>query len=149
MPPGTSVVEALKSMLLLFSYTLRLIFLVDLIRHGKQHHNRHSAPANSRDLREQPRNTHTPASAAKIVVDEERKEKSIMPTYKGLEHYKLKDKMGECVIYHLSIISLFLISYWSGAFSYVYKALEVSTGNHVASMFFILSIIFNLTLFFF
>lgn len=37
-----------------------------------------------------------------------------MPTYKGLEHFKLEDKMGD------------------GAFSNVYKALEISTGSRVA-----------------
>ena len=59
-----------------------------------------------------------------------------MPTYEGLEHFKLEIKMGECVFDHLSTISLFLtVTFFpSGAFSNVFKALEISTGKHVASM---------------
>lgn len=73
-----------------------------------------------------------------------------MPTFKGLEHFKLEVKMGECVFDHLSLISLFLkvtfIS--SGAFSNVFKALEISTGNHVASMVSVLSLNFYSAIFF-
>ena len=32
-----------------------------------------------------------------MIVNEEREQKSKMPTYKGLEKYKLLEKMGECV----------------------------------------------------
>jgi serine/threonine-protein kinase RCK2 len=86
--------------------------LTDLIRYGKHHQNRHSAPANTRDLPPQNTVAHTPAAAAARIVDEERKEKSTMPTFKGLEHFKLEDKMGECVFDHLSIISLFLTDFF-------------------------------------
>jgi hypothetical protein len=104
MPPGAGVVDAFKSALLVVAHGFPLILLTtDLIRRGKHHNqNRHdSAPANSRDLR-QPQEvsnavTHTPAVAARIVGDEERKGQSIMPTYKGLEHFKLEVKMGEWV----------------------------------------------------
>lgn len=103
MPPGTGVVDAFKSALLVVAHDSLLIFLTtDLVRRGKHHNqNRHeSAPANSRDLR-QPQDvsnavTHTPV-AARIVGDEERKGRSTMPTYKGLEHFKVEAKMGECV----------------------------------------------------
>ena len=113
--------------------------LIDLIRHGKHHQNRHSTPDITRDLRQPPQNTvaHTPEAAH--IPDEGREDdqKSTMPTYKGLERFKLDIKMGECVFYHLSIVfspllTLAFIS--SGAFSNVFKALEISTGKHVASM---------------
>ena len=81
---------------------------IDFIRHGKHHHNRHSAPENTRDLRQQPQNTVTHTPAAARVVDEERKVKSPMPTYQGLENFKLEIKMGECVFDHLSTIHPFL-----------------------------------------
>jgi hypothetical protein len=80
--------------------------LTDFIRHGKHHQNHHhhseSAPDNTRDLRQPPQNTVTHTPAAARVLDEERKEKekSTMPTYKGLEHFKLDIKMGECVFDH-------------------------------------------------
>ena len=38
-----------------------------------------------------------PKEAAEMIVNEEREQKSKMPTYKGLEKYKLLEKMGECV----------------------------------------------------
>ncbi|KAF8803688.1 Pkinase-domain-containing protein [Phlegmacium glaucopus] len=102
MPPGTGVVDALKN----------------FIRHGKHHHRNISPPpADTRDLpQHQPRTTNTPAApvTAQTVVIEERKEQSTMTTYKGLENFKLEIKMGD------------------GAFSNVFKALEISTGNHVA-----------------
>lgn len=107
MPPG--VVDAFKSTSIIILYSLFLIFLLDLIRHGRHHH-RNTAPVNSRDLRQQPpQNTHTPAAAAQIIVEEERKERSTMPTYKGLEHFKLEDKMGECVFYYLSMVKVSMI----------------------------------------
>ena len=103
MPPGTGVVGAFKSTLLVVVHALLLIFPIDFMRHGKQHQNE-----NTRDL---PQNTVThipgPTAAPRIVV-QDRKEKSTMPTFKGLEHFKLQVKMGECVSDYLSITSLFL-----------------------------------------
>ncbi|KAH9938670.1 kinase-like domain-containing protein [Fomitopsis serialis] len=48
------------------------------------------------------------------IVQEEREAKGKMPTYKGLENYQLLDKMGD------------------GAFSNVYKAIDLRTGQKVA-----------------
>ena len=56
-----------------------------------------------------------------------------MPTYKGLERYKLIEKKGECAIFTWFIrvdrLTDFLCS---GAFSNVYKALDLTLGTHVA-----------------
>ncbi|KAG5643789.1 hypothetical protein DXG03_009668 [Asterophora parasitica] len=52
--------------------------------------------------------------AAQIIVDEERHARSKMPRYKGLENFDLLDKMGD------------------GAFSNVYKGIDVRTGSKVA-----------------
>ncbi|KAG8825319.1 hypothetical protein FRC19_011683 [Serendipita sp. 401] len=52
--------------------------------------------------------------AAEAIVKEERTASSKMPVIKGLERFKLLDKMGD------------------GAFSNVYKALDLSTGQKVA-----------------
>ncbi|KAF8974413.1 kinase-like domain-containing protein [Flammula alnicola] len=117
MPPGTSVVDAFKN----------------LIRHGKHHnHNRQppqeskpdNNPDDSRGLRQQQPVIHPPQpsvskspparEAAELIVEEERRHKTKMPVYKGLENYTLSDKMGD------------------GAFSNVYKAVESSTGKPVA-----------------
>ncbi|PPQ77330.1 hypothetical protein CVT25_010912 [Psilocybe cyanescens] len=120
MPPG--VIHAFKS----------------LIRHGKHHaevakHEQSPAPpqaedtANSRGLRHSVQNepsrqpeqappaiTPPAREVAEQIVDEERKAKSKMPTYKGLEGFKLEDKMGD------------------GAFSNVYRAVDLSNGKKVA-----------------
>lgn len=81
--------------------------LIDLIRHGK-HHNHANDPKNQsldpHGLRQQPTQhqpspvqSSPPREAAELIVQEERRQKSIMPTYKGLEAYELTDKMGELV----------------------------------------------------
>ncbi|TFK76072.1 Pkinase-domain-containing protein [Pluteus cervinus] len=131
MPPGVSVVETFKN----------------LIRHGKHHQQARNdlkqtaaqppsqAQPNTSDHQELPQNqrqdqqrhhqdqqrqTHVPATtaardaAAEIIVNEEREAKLKMPSYKGLENYKLLEKMGD------------------GAFSNVYKAIDISTGQKVA-----------------
>lgn len=85
------------------------IFFLDLIRHGK-HHNHHAkeepspSPTASRVARQQPQaESHPPheiphpREAAEIIVNEEREAKTKMPHYKGLENFKLIEKMGECV----------------------------------------------------
>ncbi|KDQ64700.1 hypothetical protein JAAARDRAFT_28344 [Jaapia argillacea MUCL 33604] len=51
---------------------------------------------------------------AEMIVQEEREAKNKMPQYKGLENFKLLDKMGD------------------GAFSNVYKALDLTTNKKVA-----------------
>lgn len=52
--------------------------------------------------------------AIQRIVDEEKLISSQMPVYKGLERYKLIEKMGD------------------GAFSIVYQALDTKTGDKVA-----------------
>ena len=98
----------------------------DLIRHGRNHHNTRTQdedeqPSTSqpqkprehqaRETREQPyqkqpqtqAQTQTKMSSTKYkdevqkIVQEEREAKSKMPTIKGLENFKLVDKMGEYV----------------------------------------------------
>lgn len=105
MPPN--VVDAFKS----------------LIRHGKHHHHAHK----DQDVdylaatpRQDPSTTHVQSSssasrmAAETIVNEEREAKNKMPAYNGLEGFKLIEEMGV------------------GAFSQVYKAIDLSTGRKVA-----------------
>ncbi|KAG8920602.1 hypothetical protein FRC02_000804 [Tulasnella sp. 418] len=54
------------------------------------------------------------AKEAEMIVKEERETKNKMPVYKGLERFKLLEKMGD------------------GAFSEVYKALDLTSGQKVA-----------------
>ncbi|PSR73564.1 hypothetical protein PHLCEN_2v10483 [Hermanssonia centrifuga] len=133
MPTGTGVVDAFKN----------------LIRHGKNHNARqHNDDAQSgqpqhqqplpppppppqqqrqprEQTREQPRDPSQQQQTQKTqsqkykeeleqIVQEEREAKSKMPTYKGLENFRLIDKMGD------------------GAFSNVYKAVDIRTGQRVA-----------------
>ncbi|PIL36700.1 transporter [Ganoderma sinense ZZ0214-1] len=129
MPTGTGVVDAFKN----------------LIRHGKTHHStkqsedganqhahnpqqpmqsqQHRADQSRQQAQAQQHQTskHTPPSNTnkykehvEQIVQEEREAKSKMPTYKGLENYKLLEKMGD------------------GAFSNVYKAIDLRTGQKVA-----------------
>ncbi|EPT03172.1 hypothetical protein FOMPIDRAFT_1035546 [Fomitopsis schrenkii] len=135
MPSGTGVVDAFRN----------------LIRHGKNHAARPhddaapyaqplyqpaAAPARQQRQRDveanqpqpqqpqqqhhQHQHQHQPKDTTKYkeeiesIVKEEREAKDKMPTYKGLENYQLLDKMGD------------------GAFSNVYKAIDVRTGQKVA-----------------
>ncbi|KAL5527613.1 hypothetical protein ACEPAG_6414 [Sanghuangporus baumii] len=135
MPTGAIVIDAFKN----------------LIRHGKQHHDhqrnqdiqtREKAASGSQATRvhekdqravpkqdqnlhvnqqqqsvavkEQPMVSPNYRREAELIVQEENKEKSKMPTYKGLEKFKLLEKMGD------------------GAFSNVYKAMDLTTGDRVA-----------------
>lgn len=96
-------------------------FLLDLIRHGKAHQSPKQADGNSdsslsstaptiprshkeqrepKPAKQQEPPKSPPASyqkEAEIIVQEERQAKSKMPVYKGLERFKLLDKMGEYV----------------------------------------------------
>ncbi|KLO18071.1 Pkinase-domain-containing protein [Schizopora paradoxa] len=118
MPTGGVVIDAFKN----------------LIRHGKQHHER----TQQQDVRQQrekelraqdqalqplPQNKSFPKDPvpspnyrreAEMIVQEENEAKSKLPTYKGLEGYKLVEKMGD------------------GAFSNVYKAIDLASGQKVA-----------------
>lgn len=95
----------------------------DLIRHGKNHHVARQQDADSaqqqqalynqaqRQQRDPPQQQqaqqqaqqHIPMAAVtspyqehvEFIVQEEREAKSKMPNYKGLENFKLSDKMGE------------------------------------------------------
>ncbi|KAF5369885.1 hypothetical protein D9758_001215 [Tetrapyrgos nigripes] len=110
--PSAGVVDAFKN----------------LIRHGKHHQpNQPNQPRDdltvpvdhSRQQREEaPKQTQKkPEEAREVaeqIVKEEREAKSQMPIYKGLENFKLLEKMGD------------------GAFSNVYKALDLTSGQKVA-----------------
>jgi flagellar motor protein MotB len=47
---------------------------------------------------QQTQKTHAYQQELEQIVQEEREAKETMPTYKGLEQYKLVEKMGECVV---------------------------------------------------
>ncbi|KAF8996279.1 Pkinase-domain-containing protein [Hymenopellis radicata] len=120
--PSTGVVDAFKN----------------LIRHGKHHNHQQqqhetpkpaddlSAPETTRASQQQQHHHQQPEKqqpkqdpaatrqAAEEIVKQEREAQGQMPTYKGLENFKLEDKMGD------------------GAFSNVYKALDLTTGKRVA-----------------
>lgn len=115
MPSGTAVVDAFKSLFSCF-FLLGSDGLtkqeIDLIRHGKNHHNTkqhqddlnyHQPQAISRDKQQQPHPQTILAPApnykdqVEIIVQEEREAKNKMPSFKGLENFKLLDKMGEYV----------------------------------------------------
>ncbi|KAK2466356.1 hypothetical protein APHAL10511_001998 [Amanita phalloides] len=102
--PGSGVMDAFKS----------------LLRHGRNHNNHHVQPNNSlasRAPHQQPSPVvpdPPPKEAAAMIVNEEREARNRMPSYKGLENFKLLEKMGD------------------GAFSDVYKAIDVTTGKKVA-----------------
>ncbi|KAI0721951.1 Pkinase-domain-containing protein [Cerioporus squamosus] len=131
MPTGTGVVDAFKN----------------LIRHGKNHHSsrqqeeaayqhaytqsqmqqqqqQRAAEQQSRQQREaqqqqqqqQTQKQSNPKYKEHVeqIVQEEREAKGKMPVYKGLENYKLLEKMGD------------------GAFSNVYKAIDLRSGQKVA-----------------
>ena len=67
------------------------------------------------------------------IVREEREAMDKMPSYKGLERYKLIEKKGECAIFtQLNRGGRLTDPLCSGAFSNVYKALDLTSGMHVA-----------------
>ena len=101
----------------------------DLIRHGKQHDN--AAHRNKEKEKEQLRAQQAQQAAiknaqqhadkaaketkepipspnyrreAELIVQEENEEKKKMPAYKGLEKFKLLEKMGEYVCLNLGIL---------------------------------------------
>lgn len=100
--------------------------VLDLIRHGKQHHERSQQPdvrqQREKELRAQdqalqplPQNKSFPKDPvpspnyrreAEMIVQEENEAKSKLPKYKGLEGYKLVEKMGEYVTFRLPRIYL-------------------------------------------
>jgi serine/threonine-protein kinase RCK2 len=67
------------------------------------------------------------------IVREEREAMDKMPAYKGLERYKLIEKKGECAIFtRLIRVGRLTDFLCSGAFSNVYKALDLTLGTYVA-----------------
>ncbi|KIK65430.1 hypothetical protein GYMLUDRAFT_38887 [Collybiopsis luxurians FD-317 M1] len=112
--PSAGVVDAFKN----------------LIRHGKHHNAQHrdeSHPSDQSPTRNQHVQQAQPSpkqvekdslpahrEAAEQIVKEEREAKAQMPVYKGLENFQLLEKMGD------------------GAFSNVYKALDLKSGQKVA-----------------
>jgi len=121
MPTGGVVIDAFKN----------------LIRHGKQHHEKspvqdsgHARQQREKEMRAQdqalqplPQNKSIAKDPmpspnyrreAEMIVQEENDVKSKLPTYKGLEGYKLVEKMGD------------------GAFSNVYKAIDLTSGQKIA-----------------
>jgi serine/threonine protein kinase len=98
MPTGSGVVDAFKN----------------LIRHGRNHRHHSNNPSSSSPTVSTEPICPPPKDAAEIIVNEEREARNKLPSYKGLENYKLLDKMGD------------------GAFSNVYKAIDLTTGHKVA-----------------
>jgi hypothetical protein len=108
MPQGNGVVEAFKSIPPCSSFFISSHqHATDLIRHGKHHQHHHQSLRHDNDDTRPtappppsppPANSPPAREAAEIIVQEERKERSQMPTYKGLEEFKLTDKMGESVL---------------------------------------------------
>jgi hypothetical protein len=71
------------------------------------------------------------------IVREEREAMEKMPTYNGLERYKLVEKKGECAVFtRLIRVGRLTDFLCSGAFSNVYKALDLTLGTHVAGTLF-------------
>ncbi|KAG0705506.1 kinase-like domain-containing protein [Suillus ampliporus] len=71
----------------------------------KQQQQPEKAPQTAPDTRQQ---------QVKMTTPEDREQKNKLPTYKGLDNFRLLDKMGD------------------GAFSNVYKAVDLTTGERVA-----------------
>ncbi|KAF8631265.1 hypothetical protein AX15_002592 [Amanita polypyramis BW_CC] len=103
----------------------------NLLRHGRNHRQEqtHAQPNNnavSRGPHQQAQATSAaptshiesscppPKEAVAMIVNEEKEARNKMPSYKGLENFKLLEKMGD------------------GAFSNVYKAIDLTTGKKVA-----------------
>lgn len=139
----------------------------DLIRHGRQHNDSKApqapfqaspSPATAQPARDadrdrsrqekkqavapveeraQPMRAQSYRPEAEAIVQEENENKAKLPVYRGMEQFKLIEKMGECVQYPLPIAAdPNHRSYCgSGAFSNVYKALDVATSQKVASMY--------------
>jgi len=125
MPHGTAVVDALKSKQSTPPFFPSLtLSSPDLIRHGKHHYHakpdppprQHAPealatvpppdtnpppPAASRGLRHQQPPQSPPREMVESIVIEERKAKETMPIFKGLEDYRLEEKMGESVSFLL------------------------------------------------
>ncbi|KAJ6509970.1 kinase-like domain-containing protein [Mycena vitilis] len=91
----------------------------NLLRHGKHHNHarqEESPPPSASAAKEQQmaRDDQAAREAAEEIVKQEREQKEQMPSYKGLENFKIVEKMGD------------------GAFSNVYHAIDLTTNKKVA-----------------
>jgi hypothetical protein len=88
------VIDTFKSTHILPFPPSTYLIALDLLRHGKHHnHARHeNTPPPSAATDEQ-----MSREAAEQIVKQEREQKEQMPTYKGLENFKIVEKMGESV----------------------------------------------------
>ncbi|KAJ7667839.1 kinase-like domain-containing protein [Mycena polygramma] len=93
----------------------------NLLRHGKHHNHARqeespppSASASAAKEQQMARDEQASREAAEEIVKHEREQKEQMPSYKGLENFKIVEKMGD------------------GAFSNVYHALDLTTNKKVA-----------------
>ncbi|EGO01858.1 hypothetical protein SERLA73DRAFT_177401 [Serpula lacrymans var. lacrymans S7.3] len=82
--------------------------------HPKQRQQQTPAHPPEPDLTQQAQQKRDSKEAADMILTQEREAKTKQPLYKGLENFKLIDKMGD------------------GAFSNVYKAIDLSSGSKVA-----------------
>lgn len=119
------VMDAFKSQFFLDSPSVVTHITQDLIRHGKNHHQtakqHHHVPQDPHGPHQQQPVTMQPvkrhydptcppyAKEAELIVQEEREAKAKMPHYKGLERFKLIDKMGESVPLSVARCSSILI----------------------------------------
>ncbi|KAJ7499076.1 kinase-like domain-containing protein [Mycena latifolia] len=88
----------------------------NLLRHGKHHNHANPPPAApaAPPPPTPPADDKMAREAAEEIVRQERESKEQMPTYKGLENFKIVEKMGD------------------GAFSNVYHAIDLTTNKKVA-----------------
>ncbi|KAJ7047527.1 kinase-like domain-containing protein [Mycena alexandri] len=92
----------------------------NLLRHGKHHNHARqeedeSPPSSAASsTKDEKMAREAAAQAAEEIVKQEREQKEQMPTYKGLENFKIVEKMGD------------------GAFSNVYHATDLTTNKKVA-----------------
>ncbi|KAL4081744.1 kinase-like domain-containing protein [Scleroderma yunnanense] len=96
----------------------------NLIRKHHHPHQRHASPDGSQDTirHQQPKQAPSPQPQSipetlkepEVTLPEDHEPKVKMPSYKGLENFRLLDKMGD------------------GAFSNVYKAIDLTTNEKVA-----------------
>ncbi|EJD53774.1 Pkinase-domain-containing protein [Auricularia subglabra TFB-10046 SS5] len=126
MPPGGLVVDAFKNLIRHGKNAMHNQPGADDASHrshspshqhqGGQHQQQHqfAVPAVPENKQQQQQPVTVPKEHIESIVEEEKQAKSKMPFYPGLERFKLLEKMGD------------------GAFSNVYKAVELSTGRKVA-----------------
>jgi hypothetical protein len=113
------------------------------VRSQPEHRQHVDAEPQSQPKQQQP-NKAQPATAKQSqqitrevekIVREEREASEKLPAYNALERFKLVEKKGEYVRHHLARLNCSADGFIrSGAFSNVYKALDLTTGTSVAGM---------------